>query len=156
MIENKWKKTIEEDAAFGAGHCAAECDEAGDEKLRSPEMTRHVCDDKHMFLSMLGMQTQRNCAFRGQAEPTSLKWDLIKFTVESNPNSKCYGYKKIMFQGVMRENGQLTVLKPAREKSKYEMEAFENPDDVYCLCKLFVMSRERTESSACVLQTNER
>ena len=135
------EKIIEDNAALGTGHCAAEHDEVGDEKLRLPEMTRCACNDKRMLLSTLGMQAQRDCAFRGQVEPTLLRWESIKFAVESNPNSKCYGHKKIIFQGAMRKNGQLTALKPAQEKSKYEMEAFENPDGACCLCKLLIMLR---------------
>ena len=141
------EKIIEVDPTFCVGYYAPYFDECGDDKMRTLEMVHKVHNDKYLFLCMLEMQTQRNCAFRGQAEPTSLKWALVKFTIESNPQSEYNGHKKLVFQGVAREKGKVTVLRPKREKSDFEMEAHENPDDAHCSCKMLSILRERCSTA---------
>ena len=72
-IKLKWKEIASAGAAFGVRCCAAAHDRNGDKKTRAKRVVDEVFSDKTMFIYVLAMQTQRNCALRGEAEPVSLK-----------------------------------------------------------------------------------
>ena len=48
------------------------CDKLGDQKMREKHVVDAVFNDDVMFLCMIAIQAQHNCAFRGQMEPTRL------------------------------------------------------------------------------------
>ena len=55
--------------------------------MREPSIVEQVFNDYILFQSMVAMQSNRNCAFRGQDEPTSLQWAFVRWGVEDDPNS---------------------------------------------------------------------
>jgi len=131
VIEQQWDEIIANDPTFGVGYYAAYYDQNGDQKMREPSIVEQVFNDYILFQSMVAMQSNRNCAFRGQDEPTSLQWAFVRWGVEDDPNSIFFLEKTISYEKLKRKNGQITVANPRREKNQYVMKIHANKNDPY-------------------------
>lgn len=88
------------------------------------------------------MQTQRNCAFRGETEPKSLKWDNVSWETEDDLNIVLFSEKHVHHSNLERKNGQMAMRKPRREKNEHKIKVHRNNDDVRCLHIMMRAHRE--------------
>ena len=52
-----------------------------------------ILSDQHVLMSMLDAQDQRNCAFRGETEPASLRWGNVLWNSKDGPNIQFFALK---------------------------------------------------------------
>ena len=109
VIEKEQEKIIENDPTFGVGYYAVYYDQNGDQKMRELGVIEQVFSDHTLFQSMIAMQSNRNCAFRGQDEPTSLLQAFVKQRLEDNLSSIFFLEKMISYKKLKRKNRQIIV-----------------------------------------------
>ena len=86
-------KIGDNDTTFGVGRCTDFFDRQVNEKMRQPCATEMAFRDQQMLTNMLAMKTQRNCGFRGEIEPTSLRWESTPYDLEDDPHRKFFRLK---------------------------------------------------------------
>ena len=80
---------------------------------------------------MQAAQVQRNCGFRGEIEPKSLRWESTTWDSEDDPHGKLLGLENAHYRNPERKNHQMPASRPRRDKNEHKRKTRENKKDMH-------------------------